>query len=256
MKNKGFVLIETMIIICVLCVGLLSIYKSYSSVVAKINNDDVNKTFENNYKAKYIAEKVLWNDEDIENYDYIILTKNGEFLKRKKCVSNSCENEDLLEISNLSANFLDTLNIEKIIYTRNNIIDIIRDNILKFDGSTITYLNSIKNNELLDDGILMTVIIKTKEKTFGYYQLKNNFIGTELQTPIDGNFNLVTYVNDVETSEFPLTSNYNVEVICVNVEKSESLVGAKVEWDGSKWIFSTPLITQTKVLCKVNFTQI
>lgn len=259
MKNKGFVLIETIIIICVLCVGLLSIYKSYSSLIGRINNDNKNKNIENDYKAEYIAKRMLYNNVSNEDFSYIELTASD----KKICNTTGCQASTLEENDSLIINSFDTLNIEKIYYTKNDLTEFINTSsiLLTFDGTTITYLNSIKNSTDEERNIVLNVIVKTKDKTFGYYQLDDKYrdIGTvsvsdeEIFAKSTADFVLKTIVDGGLTNEFPKSNKYSVDLLCKDTLKNEVRNIGKIIWNGTKWEFSVSGITDTGTVCRVKF---
>ena len=62
MKRKGFVMIETIIVITVLTIGLVSIYVSYSTLISRAQVKNTYENVEYIYKAymvgNYIKEKI------------------------------------------------------------------------------------------------------------------------------------------------------------------------------------------------------
>ena len=260
MKNKGFVLIETMIIICVLCVGLLSIYKSYSSLIGKINNETNNSIVENDYKAEYIAKRMLYNNVTDESFSYVKIDK-------QICDNNNdCNSATLDENAKNIISSFDVLNLEKVYYIKGDLNTFIKDDslLMNLDGSTITYLNSIKNSLIETTGtVVLTVIVKTKDKTFGYYQLDSNYsdIGggpsisdEEIFDESNADFVLKTVIDGALENEFPKTNNYNVGLVCKDTLKDGEVRNiGNISWNGSAWQFSVTGITDPGIVCKVSF---
>lgn len=55
--KKGFVFIETIIVVCILTVGLLSIYSNYSKIIADTKELNTFDTTEYNYKTYFLKQK-------------------------------------------------------------------------------------------------------------------------------------------------------------------------------------------------------
>lgn len=262
MKNKGFVLIETMIIICVLCVGLLSIYKSYSSLIGKINNETNNSIVENDYKAEYIAKRMLYNNVTDESFSYVKIDSSAKQI----CDINGCTGATLDDAANNIISSFDVLNLEKVYYIKGGLNAFINNDslLMKLDGSTITYLNSIKNSLIETTGtVVLNVIVKTKDKTFGYYQLDSNYsdIGggpsisdEEIFGVSNADFVLKTVIDGALENEFPKTNNYNVGLVCKDTLKEDEVRNiGNISWNGSAWQFSVTGITDPGIVCKVSF---
>lgn len=188
-QKDGFVLIETIVIICILCVSLLSLYRTYSNVVANINNTDLNDSVENVYLAKN-AYKFFELSSLAQSYSYveIEMTVDDPIIRACKNNSGSITCEVLNQTLSYEAiDAFDTLNIKKVYYTTKQLTEIIDDKtkenniscgtncgksmLLTFDGSTINYLRTIKNKALSDESkVNYNFIVKTKDNTFGYIQ--------------------------------------------------------------------------------------
>lgn len=184
-KNKsGFVLLETIVVICILCVGILSLYKTYAGLVQKINSNDLNNNAENIFKAEYIAQN-FFEDYLITNSDTVYVEidlTDAANTKMKTCLKDSskiitCENKNFDDAEQINA--YQVLEVSKLYYTNYQINALTDDNVttsnqsilLTLDGSTIDYLRSIKNKaESDEEKIEYNLIVKTNKGTFGYYQ--------------------------------------------------------------------------------------
>lgn len=184
-KNKsGFVLLETIVVICMLCVGILSLYKTYAGLVKKINSNDLNNNAENIFKAEYIAQN-FFEDYLITNSDTVYVEidlTDAANTKMKTCLQDSskiitCENKNFDDAEQINA--YQVLEVSKLYYTNYQINALTDDNVttsnqsilLTLDGSTIDYLRSIKNKaESDEEKIEYNLIVKTNKDTFGYYQ--------------------------------------------------------------------------------------
>ena len=58
MKNKGFVLMETIVVIVVISVALLTIFSSYNKILSKVKSENKYDTSEYIYMTKYIKENL------------------------------------------------------------------------------------------------------------------------------------------------------------------------------------------------------
>lgn len=58
MRNKGFVLMETIIVIVVVSVALLTIFSSYNKILRKVKSENKYDTSEYIYMTKYIKENL------------------------------------------------------------------------------------------------------------------------------------------------------------------------------------------------------
>ncbi|MDD4706000.1 MAG: prepilin-type N-terminal cleavage/methylation domain-containing protein [Bacilli bacterium] len=124
-KNKGFVMIETIIVITILSIGLISLYSSYSVILTKIKVKNNHDNIEYIYKANLVGNYL---NDNVSNYSSFT----------KYVVGSSSNPANLNFIMN-------NLLIEKI-YVINSDSDyknII--NINNLDGSSIGYLNKWKD---------------------------------------------------------------------------------------------------------------
>ena len=171
-------------VICILCVGILSLYKTYAGLVQKINSNDLNNNAENIFKAEYIAQK-FFEGYSITNdtvYVEIDLT-DASNAKMKTCTLDGstkkieCKNTKFEDQEQINA--YQVLEVSKLYYTKYQINALTDDSVtdsnqsilLTLDGSTIDYLRSIKNKAKSDaEKIEYNLIVKTNKGTFGYYQ--------------------------------------------------------------------------------------
>ena len=58
MKNKGFVLMETIVVIVVISVALLTIFSSYNKILSKVKSENKYDTSEYIYMTKYIKDNL------------------------------------------------------------------------------------------------------------------------------------------------------------------------------------------------------
>lgn len=154
-KKNGFVMIETIVVITILTIGLVSLYASYSLIlsksVTKSNHDNISYIYKAYHVAKYL--------EDTNQ-----LTFTGNF----KTVPIT--DVELINIAN-------TFKIDKIYLAKGAYSNIVaKTNLLTLDGSTIFYLNTM-------DGYINTktnVIVKFKEYEDDPVLSEINFAGVAI----------------------------------------------------------------------------
>lgn len=185
-NNKGFVLMETIIVMSVLSLALMTLYSSYVKIMANTKA----KNFYDTPEALYIAEAVS----RAQLYNEGYLTSNSENNSDKKATIikndsaykiicyNAIETYKAKACSTISSRMVyqssglkrmyDAFNIEAIYVVdalefKNLSEDKLKSVLQFFDGSTIGYLKSIdrstidpKNNTYTD---LIIVKIKTEE---------------------------------------------------------------------------------------------
>ena len=97
MKNKGFVFVETIVVIVILTVGLVMIYSSFSSV---LTNDKRRATYNDVayiYRTFYIEDFIV--SLNLEDYIQEFLVRSGS-----KIVEFNCDNNLLYKIDNNTLN--------------------------------------------------------------------------------------------------------------------------------------------------------
>lgn len=144
-NNKGFVLIETIIVMSVISIGLIYIYSNFNNMMntaGKVNYYD-------NVNDIYTA-----------YYAYRIYNKfNGQ-------------KDIIVDNNNPYYGELNNLGIKTIHYLNKNesTPNALASNILKYDGSTINYVDSIKNkvqtNECINEPCLTIVKIERDGKHY------------------------------------------------------------------------------------------
>ena len=188
-NNKGFVLIETIIVISILTIGLLSLYASYVLIMRKANNSNIPSP-SNSYIAYQVGTKYIVNSNShVSNKAYTEVYHRGDryYIREvSKSGSPSTSSECNEELNSLFLN----LNIEKVYYIDMNISDVFdSDLLLSFDGSSIDYLNSIKNNADINMIAEQTIIVKTllNGKTeFSFYQPSSEADTVPLRSTVIG----------------------------------------------------------------------
>lgn len=158
LNKKGFVLLETIIVMSILLIGMILLYSNYNKLFINSGKISYNDNVEDIYTAYYVYQKR-------ENIGY----NNGDIQS--------------INVNNLTNEFndiLNNLNIEKIYYFKKNAFNNIFNNqngdcnnlnkLICYDGTTINYLKSIENkadvDKCVDDDVCITIV---KIKRNGYY---------------------------------------------------------------------------------------
>lgn len=154
--NKGFVLIETIIVMSVITLSMIILYSTYNKMINSYGSISYYDTVEDVYTAYYVygLNQVLgYNSES-----NIINTSDNTY-------------EDIL------SNF----NIKKIYYFNKSDVNNLTNNtldILKYDGTTINYLNNIKNkinvNCTKEPCLTVVKIERDNHYYFAKYEAYNN----------------------------------------------------------------------------------
>ncbi len=139
MKNKGFVMIETIVVITIITVGLISLYASYTLILSKATTKNYYDDVEHIYKTYFVGK-------------YLVESNHANFTGNFKTLDLS--NKDL---ESIAMNF----EIQKIYLAKgsyNNIIS--KSNLITLDGSTIDYLKALDSY----DEQKLNIIVKYREK--------------------------------------------------------------------------------------------
>ena len=201
-NKKGFVLIETIIVMSILAIGLLSLYGSFAIIVSNNQKSNVSNAI-NTYIAYQINDYLNKNNKDkptgeIPSTYFIEISSLNNSFYRKDCgiISNEirCTSPTNTSISEDEMAIYNNLNIDKIYYFLVPINELYAKNLLiLFDGSTINYIDKIKNDANISLDAEKTIIIKTKESNnieFSYYQQQTIIDKYNIKKMILGNNNV------------------------------------------------------------------
>ena len=141
LNKRGFVLMETIIVMTVLSIALIYLYTTYVKVLSSASKVSYYDNVEDMYTAYYVSK-----------------------------LYSKINNNEL----SLSSNIITNLDIVDIIYmSKDNIINLSKDDILQYDGSTIDYIRSVENevknrvkNKTCNDPCLTIVKIKRNNKFY------------------------------------------------------------------------------------------
>jgi len=132
MKNKGFVLLETVMTICILSVVLLTLYSSYSFILKKSLSRNTYDLTDSIYEGYYITEIINNRYPDMDSFF------------RSEC-TNLVDNYykcEIKETSNLSI-LKDVYQVDKIYYINPNVFYKNHDYLNMLDATTIDYIKTI-----------------------------------------------------------------------------------------------------------------
>ncbi len=96
-KNRGFVLMETIVVVTVLCVVLVILYGAYSKIFIEVNNKSLHDNTEYIYKSRvireYLEEKI--DIVDFMGSDYVSGYCSDLLPQFKSCKDTSLDGNDL-----------------------------------------------------------------------------------------------------------------------------------------------------------------
>lgn len=154
--KKGFVLMETIVVIVVISVALLTIFSSYNKILSKVKKENKYDTSEYIYMTDYIK----------------------RYLKDNNCIGNAQYiNSDITDFYNSNVCYIKDKNIFGIekIYVVTNLNEFGTDNnAKKFDAYMIDYIRKL---DVSDKDELIIVEYKRPAKNYNYTDKKE--YGTE-----------------------------------------------------------------------------
>ena len=134
MNKKAFVLMETIVVIVVISVALLTIFASYNKILSKVKTENKYDTSEYIYMTYYIKEY-------LRNRSTLITLSTFD-------MENSSDNP-----TNYYQNNFDVFNV-KGVYLLTNLNSTSDDNLKKFDGYMIDYIRKL---DVLDNDTILVV---------------------------------------------------------------------------------------------------
>ena len=138
MNKKGFVLMETIVVIVVVSVALLTIFSSYYKILSKIKSENKYDTSEYIYITKYIKEYLLVNNNNIS------LETSGDDINISSTITDYSE-----KIKNNGIDLKKTFGVKKIYLITN--LNKFSGNEKKFDAYMIDYIKKldVRDNDRL-----------------------------------------------------------------------------------------------------------
>lgn len=155
MNNKGFVFIETIIVICVLTISLMSLYANYNKIISNTKELNTFDTTEYNYKTYFLKKKYM-SDSDFNSSDPPCKSIPNPF------ALDASDNTEIkiCKLTDVSSYIDDA--------------DDANDYLKKFDAYIIDYLNS-KDFNSNNDNIFL---VEYKKKDINYDDLYITYISS------------------------------------------------------------------------------
>ena len=172
MKNKGFVLMETIVVIVVISIALLTIFSSYNKILSKVKSENKYDTSEYIYMTNYIK-KVLkscgYSANDIYNTTNTVITEHYSY--------NSCSIQTKLQNSGIKVEKIyiltDINNLKKSINKatiNGTVYTSVNNNSQIFDGYMLDYLKKL---DVYNDDELIIVEYKRLARKIDYSEKKD-----------------------------------------------------------------------------------
>lgn len=136
MKKRGFVLMETIVVITVLCVVLVVLYGAYSKVIVDVKKrslyDNTEYIYKTNLVRNYLEERLT--ESAYNSSTYYIYCRNS--ISSKKCYDKTIS-------GNYENDLFSMLKVEAIYITLWNVRDISEIDLTSFEATTQNYIKSL-----------------------------------------------------------------------------------------------------------------
>lgn len=153
MKHKGFVLMETIVVISVLSVVLVMLYGSYSNILTIVQNRSLYDNTEYIYKTALVRDllesKISKNS--YESQPYYVYCSNLSLSGETKCTDISTDK---------IGDKLTFLGVEAVYITMWNVNDINKLDLLIFEATTQNYIKQLDPPTLNEDASRIIVMYK------------------------------------------------------------------------------------------------
>jgi len=162
MNKKAFVLMETIVVIVVISIALLTIFKSYNKILSKVKSENKYDTSEYIYMTKYIK-------------DYLVSENNNSNTVSIFDMSSSSPD---IPTNHFASYYNFTVNNHpfkiKKIYILNNINNTKDENLKKFDAYMIDYIKKLDVGDK-DKIIIVEYYKNAKDDKGNDIKIKKNF---------------------------------------------------------------------------------
>lgn len=171
-NRKGFVLIETIIVMTVISLALILLYGTYVKILQNSSTVSYYEQTEDIYTAYYVF--------TISNkLDY----PNEKRIEVQYPEANENQQETQTQDETLKKNLdpvLSNLGIEKIYFFNKNDAENLTKNLISYDGTTINYLRSIENKVITSeckesDTTPCLTVVKIKRNNKYYFAKYENY---------------------------------------------------------------------------------
>lgn len=159
MKTKGFVLMETIVVISVLCVVLVVLYGSYSKVLITVKKKSLYNNTEYVYKTavlrRYLEENAIIPESDYSSAKLYVYCSNT-LSSSRDCYDEDTENDyenDLFEFIGVSALYITMWDTTKIDASKTTKVEATTQNFIRNldptddDGYRIIVMFESENND-------------------------------------------------------------------------------------------------------------
>lgn len=210
-NKKGFVLIETIIVMSVLLIGMIILYSNYNKMIinsSKVNYyDNVDDMYTAYYTYKYANDLIAWNSDS--NYEVI---KTGNLGENFKNIFSNLNIETIYYFSKKG--------FENIFSEKDGNCEDKPNQLLCYDGTTINYLRSIENkndtSKCDDTNVPCITIVKINRDDHYYFAKYEAYENNKIETDNDVPTKLESYVFDYtgknQIFNVPYTGEYKLEV--------------------------------------------
>ncbi len=132
--KKGFILMETIVVISVLSVLLVTLYASYSKILTDVNKQDLYDNTEYIYKASIVRNYLEDNIPSMVYEDSLYYTYCNNFNDSNKCYGADINNYQSKLFGNLGA---------EAVYFFKDLMDIDPSNLTGIEPTTLNYIKSL-----------------------------------------------------------------------------------------------------------------
>lgn len=168
MKKNGFVLMETIIVITVLCIVLVVIYASYSKLLIDVNKKSLYDKTEYIYKTNIVREYVedVLDESKYSTSTYYVYCRNK--LDDLKCFDDKIT-------GNYENDLFKTLGVEAVYITLWNVNEISDSDISGFEATTQNYIKKLDPTDISAFRIIVMFDSEnndTEQKVYEYATLR------------------------------------------------------------------------------------
>lgn len=158
MQAKGFVLTETIIVITVLCIIMITLYAAYSSVLIKVNKKAIYDNTEYIYKTNIIREYLenTLNRDDYESEAIYVVCSNAN--------SAPCYRENT---SSFQEGLFKELGTEAVYITEWNSNTLSDLELSVLEATTQSYIKSLDYNKITDVAYRIIIMFKDENNQSG-----------------------------------------------------------------------------------------
>lgn len=179
-NKKGFVLIETIIVMSVLLIGMIILYSNYNKMIinsSKVNYyDNVDDMYTAYYSYKYVNDLATWNSDS----DYKVI-KTGDLGENFKKIFYNLNIETIYYFSKKG--------FENIFSEKDGNCEDKPNQLLCYDGTTINYLRSIENkndtSKCGDSNVPCITIVKINRDVHYYFAKYEAYNDNEIKIDND-----------------------------------------------------------------------